>query len=848
MVFAGVDDADAFSAVGTLRAGVPRLPRRLLERPALEAVLDDPAPLTIVNGVQGYGKTTLLAAWARRRQAGGLPTSWIAAHPELNSLVAFRGAMDRAMAGFDHGARSVVVIDDLHEIEDEDILSWLLDLIRLDPGVRLVVSTRRRHRIEAIAAGDLEVKSIPAHDLTLSVREILALARLMGRELDTSDAERLRAAVGGWMAPVRIVLEASRPDEPLPITAVRDYLFEKVLPSVRDEEILRLLKWYSVAARLDVAMVRDLAGATEARRVLAMLEAPGLIERHYRDDRIELVLPTLIKDILRGTFEQDEPDAARDAHRAFAGRFSRGTDADSYISAFEHAVRAEDWELATRVWAEHATLLSMSYPGRFRDALSLVPESVTAHEPGMRVAWLAIGVVAHETRIEADTTAAWLRAYGDASARALAEARGASSLRDLLHFAAGRLAGLRTSGRFVEAVTFAGEAGALVAQRLAAGEYPGDRLCWFYLQAGISYRTVGDEVQAVRAYTLAWEYAARSQVPVIEANAAASLALIYTYKLDRRRARLWLGRKGSIDTRHQWSSHLVEIPGILAGALQKLDDLDSDGTRAELRRVEDATASLDAWQVIAYVHAQHALYFGDPAAALTELDDALRAHQPQPAGQEVAFSILTRSAVDLLIAAGRRRDAEAILGAQPDNPLLSVPVARISSLAGDYQGARSIVRESVWQSRRRPRDRIELLVIDALAAMHLGDRDGASTSLRRAIDAARASGYLRGLAAIPLAELDALLTFSDLAVTADERIRLAGSRRADPHSPAPVALTDRERALLDALDAGTPRQQIASALFVSVNTVNTQMRGLYRKLGVRSRDEALAAARRLDVL
>ncbi|MFB2599957.1 LuxR C-terminal-related transcriptional regulator [Herbiconiux sp. P17] len=35
---------------------------------------------------------------------------------------------------------------------------------------------------------------------------------------------------------------------------------------------------------------------------------------------------------------------------------------------------------------------------------------------------------------------------------------------------------------------------------------------------------------------------------------------------------------------------------------------------------------------------------------------------------------------------------------------------------------------------------------------------------------------------------------------------------------------------------------MASALFVSINTVKSQLRSLYRKLGVASREEALVAA------
>lgn len=62
------------------------------------------------------------------------------------------------------------------------------------------------------------------------------------------------------------------------------------------------------------------------------------------------------------------------------------------------------------------------------------------------------------------------------------------------------------------------------------------------------------------------------------------------------------------------------------------------------------------------------------------------------------------------------------------------------------------------------------------------------------------------------------------------------------------ALTRRELELLRELPSWRTADQIAADNFVSVNTVKTHLRGIYRKLDVRSRRDAIAAAHELGLL
>jgi LuxR family maltose regulon positive regulatory protein len=61
-------------------------------------------------------------------------------------------------------------------------------------------------------------------------------------------------------------------------------------------------------------------------------------------------------------------------------------------------------------------------------------------------------------------------------------------------------------------------------------------------------------------------------------------------------------------------------------------------------------------------------------------------------------------------------------------------------------------------------------------------------------------------------------------------------------------LTDRERDVLRGMAAGLKYEEIAAQLFISLNTVRSHVKAVYGKLNVNNRTQALAAARRLDLL
>ena len=75
-----------------------------------------------------------------------------------------------------------------------------------------------------------------------------------------------------------------------------------------------------------------------------------------------------------------------------------------------------------------------------------------------------------------------------------------------------------------------------------------------------------------------------------------------------------------------------------------------------------------------------------------------------------------------------------------------------------------------------------------------------------------------------------------------------GRARPDADGRLLEAPSGREMEVLALVAAGESNAEIAGKLFVSTSTVKTHVNNLYRKLGARSRTQAVARARKLGLL
>ena len=124
---------------------------------------------------------------------------------------------------------------------------------------------------------------------------------------------------------------------------------------------------------------------------------------------------------------------------------------------------------------------------------------------------------------------------------------------------------------------------------------------------------------------------------------------------------------------------------------------------------------------------------------------------------------------------------------------------------------------------------------------HVSRDDLTSAGLTALVQAGRGAKALRGL----VGGYDDPYPFRLLAAIADR------SRPAPHHSAASAEfepLSEREQIVLRYLPTGLSNKRIAAELHMSVNTLKTHLKSIYRKLGAGSRDESVAHARQFHLL
>jgi LuxR family maltose regulon positive regulatory protein len=155
---------------------------------------------------------------------------------------------------------------------------------------------------------------------------------------------------------------------------------------------------------------------------------------------------------------------------------------------------------------------------------------------------------------------------------------------------------------------------------------------------------------------------------------------------------------------------------------------------------------------------------------------------------------------------------------------------------------------------------IEILMLQALASYAGGDTARAMTTLERALTLAEPGGFIRTFVdeGPPMARL--LYEAATRGIASEYARRLlaafpvAEPEQTDlPKTQAPKSelvepLSEREFEVLQLVAEGLTNREIASRLFLSLNTVKAHTRNIYGKLNVHSRTQAIARSQELGLL
>lgn len=258
-------------------------------------------------------------------------------------------------------------------------------------------------------------------------------------------------------------------------------------------------------------------------------------------------------------------------------------------------------------------------------------------------------------------------------------------------------------------------------------------------------------------------------------------------------------------------------------------------------------------------------------SALLRSEESIDVHAHRAGASAKPIESLVASRVGMLISLGQLYRAEKLLETiTGPYGLGQVLQARGELASGRNDAAVRIAEAQYYENHICTRDRAELTGIRVAALLRLGDREEALSAFSELLELSLLVGSLLPVVQIPIVErrellrasadrpvwhkiarvaapsVDGELTAGDTPEALIERLGGFGSAVIGvANSP---SLGHREMILLESLERGASIAEIARDLMLVQGTVKNNLSSLYRKLGVNSRETALARARNLGFL
>ena len=865
---------------------VPDVPGWAIQRPRITRLITRGTrwcPLTVVTGPPGAGKTMAATLWAAARPGA---VAWLSLDEYDNRPSGFWSYVVAALrrAGVavpdtrpapTRGRQHVfllrlasvlaaqdppvtLVLDDFHLLTEPLVLDGLNFVLRnAGAGLRLVACSRidpllplHRYRL----AGQLA--EIRASDLAFNVAEAGLLMTQHGGTLSAAALECLTRRTEGWAAGIRLAAMSvgSHPDPDQFVkelitddSAVTGYLVEEVL-NTQPPEVRHVLLDTSILAQVSAELAGELAGEEHVAGMLPALAATNAFVQPTGDGWYRY--HTLFAEVLRLKLRRESPGRTVLLHRRAARWYeSKGL----LTEAVRHAAQAGDWPLAADLVIDGLAIGEIIEP---RVEPSLAGEF--ASMPHGQV-WADAGPYLV-------TAAAALSAGRPGSCTAALDlAEGILGRLPVGQTAAGRLsaavirlaASLRT-GDLDTASAAAGAAEALVST--VSGDKPGRHaaiLARVLLGRGVVELWSGNFDEAARILD-SGVAAAAPGAGYERAGCLGHLALIAAWRGRPQRAAKLAAEATAAGAPQSAGAH-PSPAGLVALAWVHLEHGELRETHNLLKQADAALGKCPDQlirSVAGLVAARCGLAEGRADLAAQRVARAQAGWAiPDWLGQQLSLAESRAHAaagdIGQALAAAERAGPS-------DSAEAAVVLAHAWLAAKDVENARRALAPALAAPNPAPgRVHLQAWLADARLSYDSGDRARAQRSLTSALRLAK-----RDQLRLPL-----LMERGWIGPVLQHAPAVAHAHR-DLFTPAPSAdqrptavavpgqaatlvvepLTKREREVLRNVSAMLNTTEIASQMYISVNTVKSHLKSIYRKLAAAHRGEAVRRAQQLGLI